>query len=145
MIEAFNIQVVGNIGNELARANCGQVWQPVTGAYPKFQTPIVPSLKKKDGVVLIAVGAEFVWHLSACKFRDFSHYPAVEAVLWCPPGYITEHRNLSSEPRVTPTLNVVRYEAMKHHKNHHDSNGECKRCPKRNTPCCAMQEGISGL
>ena len=92
-----------------------------------------------------AVGAEFIWYFSACKLCDFSHYPTVEAVLGCPPGYVAEDRNLSSEPCVTPTLNVVRYEAMKHDKNQHYSNGKCKRCPKRNTPCGAPHDGISGL
>src|SRR5580692_2656855 len=80
MIKASDIQVVRNIGNELARADCGQVWQPVTGTDPKFQGPIIRRLKKKDRVVLIAVGVEFVWHLSARKFRHFSHDPTVQVV-----------------------------------------------------------------
>jgi hypothetical protein len=88
-----------------------------TSTYPKLQSPIVRGLKKKDGVVLIAVGAEFVWHLSARKFSDFTHYPTVEAILWRSPGYITEDRNLSSKPRVTPALNVVRNKTMNHDEN----------------------------
>jgi hypothetical protein len=119
--------------------------QPVTGTYPKLQSPIVASLQKKDGVVLIAVGAEFVWHLTARKFRHFSYDPTIEAILRCSPGYITENRNFSGEPRVTPTLNVARYEAMKHDKNQHYPNGECQSCPKRNAPCGATHDGISGL
>jgi hypothetical protein len=145
MIETFNIQVVGNIGNETARADRSQVWQPVPGAYPKFKSPGIASLKEKDRIVIIAIGAELVWHFPACKFRDLSYYPPVEAVFWCSAGHIPEDCHFSSEPRVTPTLNVVGYEAMKHDEDDHDSNGECERCPKRNTPCGTTHDGISGL
>ncbi|WP_353071347.1 hypothetical protein [Tunturiibacter gelidiferens] len=98
--------------------------RPVTNTNPKFQTTVVSGLKKEDRVVLVAVRAQFVWHLSTCKFRDFSHYPTVEAVLWRSPGYIAEYCHLTSKPRVAPTLNVVRYEAMEHRKNQHCSNGK---------------------
>jgi hypothetical protein len=59
---------------------------------------------------------EFVWNLSACKFRHFTHDPTVESILWRSPSYVTEHRDFSGEPRVTPALDVVRYESMEHAK-----------------------------